>query len=49
MFSDLLQLNLSASVVLFGIFPVIIIGLGIAYAVKQWRDRKRDVDKDKRG
>jgi hypothetical protein len=46
MFSDLLQLNLSASVVLFGIFPVIIIALGIAYAVKQWRERKRDGDKD---
>lgn len=44
MFSDLLSLNLSANVVLFGIFPLIIIGLGIAYAVKQWRDR----DKGKR-
>jgi uncharacterized membrane protein YhaH (DUF805 family) len=44
MFSDLLSLNLSANLVLFGIFPLIIIGLGIAYAVKQWRDR----DKEKR-
>lgn len=41
MFSDLLQLNLSANVVLFGLFPLIIIGLGIAYAVKQWRDKDR--------
>lgn len=45
MFSDLLSLNLSANLVLFGIFPLIIIALGIAYAVKQWRDR----DKDHRG
>jgi hypothetical protein len=42
MFSDLLSLNLSANLVLFGIFPLIIIGLGIAYAVKQWRDRNKD-------
>lgn len=41
MFSDLLSLNLSANLVLFGIFPVIIIALGIAYAVKQWRDRDK--------
>jgi len=45
MFSDLINLNLSANLVLFGIFPVIIIGLGIAYAVKQWRER----DNDRRG
>lgn len=45
MFSDLLQLNHSATVVLFGIFPVIIIVLGIAYAIRQWRGR----DKDGRG
>lgn len=41
MFSDLLQLSLSANVVLFGLFPLFIIGLGIAYAVKQWRDRDK--------
>jgi uncharacterized membrane protein YhaH (DUF805 family) len=44
MFSDLLNLSLSANVVLFGVFPLIIIGLGIAYAVKQWRDRNKHDD-----
>ena len=42
MLRDVLQLNLGASVVLFGIFPAIIIGLGIAYAIKQWRDGRKD-------
>jgi hypothetical protein len=37
--NDLLNLALSAKLVLFGVFPVIIIGLGLAYAIKQWRDR----------
>jgi len=44
MFSDLLSLSLSANLVLFGIFPLIIIGLGIAYAVKQWREKKKRDD-----
>lgn len=48
MFSDVLQISLSANVVLFGLFPLFIIGLGIAYAVKQWCDRDRDQDKGKR-
>lgn len=42
MFSDLLQLNLSATVVLFGIFPVLIIALGIAYGIRQWRERDKE-------
>jgi uncharacterized protein HemY len=50
MFSELLQLSLSANVVLFGLFPVIIIGLGVAYGVKQWRDhqRQRKADRQRR-
>ena len=47
MFSDLLQLSLSANVVLFGLFPLIVIGMGIAYAVKQWRDHRRQRDGDR--
>lgn len=42
MFSELLQLSFGANVVLFGVFPLIIIGLGIAYAIRQWRDRGKD-------
>lgn len=40
--NDLVNLSLSAKWLLFGVFPVIIIGLGIAYAVVQWRARDRD-------
>ncbi len=39
--NDLVNLNLSAQVLLFGLFPALIIGLGIAYGVKQWREAKR--------
>jgi hypothetical protein len=46
MFSDLLHLSFSANVVLFGVFPLIIIGLGIAYAIRQWRDRRRGGRRD---
>lgn len=44
MFSDLLQLSASANAVLLDIFPLLIIGLGIAYGIKQWRDHGKKDD-----
>ena len=44
--SDLVNLNLSAQVLLFAVFPAVIIGLGVAYGVKQWRDSKRRDQQD---
>lgn len=44
--NDLVNLNLSAQVLLFGIFPAIIIALGIAYGVKQRRDSRRRDQQD---
>lgn len=44
MFSDLLQMSASANALLFGVFPVIIIALGVAYAIKQRRDRRKHDD-----
>ena len=39
--NDLIQLNVSTQALLFGVFPVIIIAMAVAYGVKQWRDGRR--------
>ncbi len=46
MSNELIQLNVSAQILLAGVFPAIIIGLGIAYWVHQRRARRRDRDDD---
>lgn len=46
MSNELVQLNVSAQILLAGIFPAIIIGLGIAYWIHQRRARRRQQDDD---
>lgn len=46
MSNELIQLNVSAQILLAGIFPALIIGLGIAYWLHQRRARRRDHDDD---
>jgi hypothetical protein len=40
--NDLLQLHVGAQVVLFGVFPAIIIALAVAYGLHQWRAARRE-------
>ncbi len=39
MTNELIQLSVSAQILLAGVFPAIIIALGIAYAIKQRRTK----------
>jgi hypothetical protein len=42
--NELIQLNISAQILLAGVFPAIIVGLGIAYWLHQRRARRSQRD-----
>jgi hypothetical protein len=44
--NELIQLNVSAQILLAGVFPAVIVGLGIAYWLHQRRARRRGDDHD---